>query len=150
MENSVIETLNSRIEFYTKAADIRYQAELTEIKKVVSRLKEDQSLFNSLEVYRLLELLKIKMGKRTTVTLYLEQDIGIIKGMLEKQLKNNGRGFVDNMKDIYMQNRAQGILADNNQFPDQGILTGGESNSMSKSYVKTKSNPSARYIFPAE
>lgn len=146
MNNSVIETLNSRIEFYTKAADVKYNAEINEMKKVVSRLKEEQGIFNVLEVSRLLDLLKIKMGeKRTTVTLYLEQDIGIIKSMLGKITKENGRGFVDKMKDVNMQRPIQ----DQSSFlSSQDTLEGGNTNGITKSYVKTKTNPSAHYIFP--
>lgn len=152
MNNSVIETLNSRIEFYTKSAGLdekKDSVEIKENKKVVNRFIEDQSLFNTLEVTRLLELLKIKMGeKRTTVTLYIEQDIGNIKNMLSRELKNNGRGFVDKMKDINMQRPMQDTMQGYNQMPSQDTLEGGNTNSMSKSYVKTKTN-GAHYIFPA-
>ena len=47
-----------------------------------------------------------------------------------------------------MQRPMQDTMQGYNQMPSQDTLEGGNTNSMSKSYVKTKTN-GAHYIFPA-
>lgn len=98
MENSVINALISRIDYYAKTANITSSVEVKQYKKDIKKLENDE-LFNALEASRILKMLNLRMGKkRTTEKMYLEKDIEDVNELLNSHLKNNGRNFVETMK----------------------------------------------------
>lgn len=100
MKNSVI-ALKSRIEYYIKAAKIANAVEAKQYSKDVDDLIEKDGLFQILVVFRDLKSLGLKMGEqRNTIIMYLESDIDKLYKMMKDRTKNNGRGFVETMKQI--------------------------------------------------
>ena len=102
MENSVIRALIGRIDIYAKCAGITSNVEINQLKKDIDELEND-GLFSTLKVSRLLKVFDLRMGeKRTTEKMYLEKDIEDVNELLNSHLKNNGRNFVNTMKSKVM------------------------------------------------